>query len=163
VIKVKQYIDLRKDAPFFPVPIEELPKPVLTKQPNFSTEEEMKESMPNEFETFRSQDPDHMQKYAFFDDEKDVSNFNILRRVGGTNKDTSMQMAEQAYLHNNGSGSPRLPTDFEFDDDLATHKLSQLNFKRPPSPHKNPLTQEKEDFKRHVFTNADPNERNKEA
>ena len=30
--------------------------------------------------------------------------------------------------------SPRLPTDFEDDGNLATHKLSQLHFKRPHTP-----------------------------
>jgi hypothetical protein len=65
-------------------------------------------------------------KYTFFNDDRDQTNFEILRQCPKTT--------------NNGSVSPRLPSDFEgFDGDnniLATHKLSHLEFKRPPTPAK---------------------------
>jgi hypothetical protein len=70
--------------------------------------------LPNEFGT---QNGDHediteMAKYAFFNEDEENANFHILR-----------QKAEQEM--------PRLPTDFECDDNLATHKASHINFKRP--------------------------------
>jgi hypothetical protein len=50
-----------------------------------------------------------MAKYAFFNKDEENGNFHILR-----------QKAEQEM--------PRLPTDFECDDNLATHKASHINF-----------------------------------
>ena len=74
-IQVKQYIDLRLDAPFLPIPVEIAKKKGRRR---LTTEEEIKDSLPNEFGT-QGDEFDNMAKYTFFKDDKDVSNFEILR------------------------------------------------------------------------------------
>lgn len=111
----------------------------------------MKESLPNEFCSQRDNEQAIMEKYAFFDEEKDVGNFQILRQVVAAadhhkNFQTtdhrrvlddapSYQDSEMHHNYIKTVQSPRLP-DLDIDDDIEamdTCKLDFLNFKRPPT------------------------------
>lgn len=141
LIKTIRYIDLRQeeDLPFLPRTIA---SPLFIKskvnsqsslQHGFTTEEEMKESMPNEFMFTHGDAVDALaEKYAFFDEECEGAN--NFRQIGcDTRGSPDVKKPE----------SPRLPTDFSLDlDDLATAKLNNFNFKRPPSPSMIPATME---------------------
>lgn len=51
----------------------------MKKNKILTTEEELKESLPNEFGTHSNEELAELAKYAFFDEENDLTNFEVLR------------------------------------------------------------------------------------
>ena len=109
--------------------------------------------MPNEFFTSTNGEGLDLMaaKYAFFDEEGEANNFDILRQLHAVTEGQNTHTAGAVLSHRvimlpapeSPEQSPHLPTDFSIDEDnLATAKLSKLNFKRPPSPSMMPATQE---------------------
>lgn len=129
-----------EDLPFLPrtiaSPLFIKSKVVISQQSlqqGFTTEEEMKESLPNEFMLTHGDALDVIAaKYAFFDEECEGAN--NFRQIGCDTKGSPDVKKPE---------SPRVPTDFSLDlDDLSTAKLGNINFKRPPSPSMIPATLE---------------------
>ena len=122
IIRAKQYIDLQSPVPFVPIQIGK-------KKTNHDLDEtfgygdddeEMKESLPLEY----AEDEQVVaQQYAFFDQNKDATNFQILRQA---------IIEEEAMDIQGDQQSPHLMMTDSNEDNLPTSKLENLVFKRPP-------------------------------